>query len=69
MSLFQVCIPNWVQIVFSHYQMNYKCYFGFIYHDVVTMAANVAQDNPYPHIPFTIVFCLTVKGRSKHLTS
>ena len=46
--------------------MNYKCYFGFIYYDVVTMAANVAQDNPYPHIPFTIVFCLTVKGRSKH---
>ena len=39
--------------------MNYKCYFGFIYYDVATMTTNGAQDNPYPHIRFTIVFCLS----------
>ena len=64
-KLFQVGIPNFAQIVLSYHQTNYKCYFGFIYYDVVTMATNVAQDNPYPHIRFTIVFCLTVKGWSK----
>ena len=48
--------------------MDYKCYFGFIYYDVVTMATKVAQDNPYPQIRFTIMFSLTVKVWSKHLT-
>ena len=61
-KLFEVGIPNLTQIVFNYYQMNYKCYFGFIYYDVVTMATNVAKDNPYPHIRLTIVMCLTVKG-------
>ena len=45
------------QIVFNYYQMDYKRYFGFIYYDVVSMATNVAQDNPYPHIRLTIVLC------------
>ena len=49
-KLFQVGISNLSQIVFNYYQMNYKCYFGFIYYDVVTMVTNMAQDNPYPHI-------------------
>ena len=40
--LFQVGIPNLAQIVFNYYQMDYKCYFGFIHYDVVTMATNVA---------------------------
>ena len=68
-KLFKVGIPNLDQIVFNYYQMDYKCYFGFIYYNLVTMATNLAQDNPYPHIRFTIMFCLTVKGWSKHLTS
>ena len=55
-KLFQVRIPNLAQIVFNYYQMNYKCYFSFIYYDVVTMATNVAQYNPYPHIRFTMVW-------------
>ena len=67
-KLFQVWIPNLAQIVLSYYQIYYKYYYGFVYYDVVTMTTNVAQDNPYPHIRFTIVFCLTVKGWSKHLT-
>ena len=41
-KLFQVGIPNLAQIVFKYYQMDCKCYFGFIYCDVVTMATNVA---------------------------
>ena len=41
-KLFQVGIPNLAQIVFKYYQMDYKCYFGFIYYDVVTMVTNVA---------------------------
>ena len=41
-KLFQVGIPNLAEIVFNYYQMDYKCYFGFMYHDVVTMATNVA---------------------------
>ena len=43
-KLFQVGIPNLAQVVFKYYQMDYKCYFGFgfIHHDVVTMATNVA---------------------------
>ena len=49
--------------------MDYKCYFGFMHYDVVTMATNMAEDNPYPHIGLTIVLWLTVKGWSKHLTS
>ena len=67
-KLFQVRIPNLAQIVFNYYQMNYKCYLGFIYYDVLTMATNVAQYNPYPHIRITTVFCLPVKGWSKHST-
>ena len=58
----QVDIPNLAQIVFNYYQTDYKCYFGFIYYDMVTMATNVAKDSPYPHIRLTIVMCLTVKG-------
>ena len=38
----QVGIPNSVEIIFNYYQMDYKCYFGFIYNDVVTMATNMA---------------------------
>ena len=68
-KLSQVGIPNLAQIVFSYYETDYIHYFGFIYYDVVTMATNLAQDNPYPHIRLTIVLCLTVKGWSKHLTS
>ena len=49
--------------------MDNKCYFGFIHYDVVTMATNMAYDNPYPHIGFTIMLCLTAKGWSKHSTS
>ena len=41
-KLFQVGIPNLVQIVFNYYHMDYKCYFGFIHYDVVTMATNMA---------------------------
>ena len=41
-KLFQVDIPNLADIVFNYHQMDYKCYFGFIYYDVVTMATNVA---------------------------
>ena len=41
-NLFQVGIPNLDQIVFNCYQMDCKCYFGFIYYDVVTMATNMA---------------------------
>ena len=67
-KFFQVRISNLAQIVFNYYQMNYKCYFSFMYYDVVTMATNVAQYNPYPHIRFTIVFCVPVKGWSKHST-
>ena len=61
-KLFQVGIPNLAQIEFNYYQMDYRCYFGFIYHYVVTMATNVTYDNPYPHIRLTMVMCLTVKG-------
>ena len=38
----QVGIPNLAQIVFNYYQMDYKCYFGIIYYDVVTMTTNMA---------------------------
>ena len=41
-KLFQVGIPNLAQIVFNYYQMEYKCYFGFIYYGVVAMATNMA---------------------------
>ena len=41
-KIFQVGIPNLAEIVFNYYRMDYKCYFGFIYYDVVTMATNVA---------------------------
>ena len=38
----QVGIPNSAEIIFNYYQMDYKCYFGFMYYDVVTMATNMA---------------------------
>ena len=41
-KLFQVGMPNLIQIVLNYYYMDYKCYFGFIHYDVVTMAANMA---------------------------
>ena len=41
-KILQVGIPNLAQIVLNYYHMDYKCYFGFIHHDVVTMATNVA---------------------------
>ena len=41
-QLFQVGIPNVAEIVLNYYQMDYKCYFGFICYDVVTMATNIA---------------------------
>ena len=65
-NVFQVDIPTLAEIVFNHYQMNYKCYFGFMCYDVITMTTNMGQYNPYPHIRLTIVLCLTVKGWSKH---
>ena len=53
----QVGIPNLAQIIFNYYQMDYKRYSDCIYYDVVSMATNVSQDNPYPYIRLTIVLC------------
>ena len=41
-NVFQVGIPSWAEIVFNYNQMEYKCYFGFIYYDVITMTTNIA---------------------------
>ena len=41
-KLCQVGMPNLVQIIFNYYHMDYKCHFGFIHYDVVTMATNMA---------------------------
>ena len=44
-----------VQIILNKYPRHHKCYFGFIYYDVVTMATIMTKDNPYPNIRFNSV--------------
>ena len=41
-QIFQVGISNLAQIVFNYYHIDYECYFGFIYYDVITMTTNMA---------------------------
>ena len=41
--------------------MHNTCQFGFTYYDVVTMATNMTEDNPYPHIRLNMLLRLSAK--------
>ena len=41
--------------------MHNTCLFDFTYYDGVTMATNITEDIPYPHIRWNKQLCFTAK--------